>query len=76
MLRTSVKANLSKFINKDITYDGWSGSTVVNGTGIFVGAYNIRRILENGAEPGRRQREMTLVLAQDHENVRRAAAFE
>ena len=33
VLRTSGKANLSKFINKDITYDGWSGSTVVNGTG-------------------------------------------
>ena len=38
---------------------------------------DIRRILENGADLGRRrQREMTLVLAQDHENVRGAAAFE
>ena len=31
--RTSVKAILSEFINKHITYDGWSGSTAVNGIG-------------------------------------------
>ena len=37
---------------------------------------NLRRILENGADLGRRQRKLTLVLVQDHENVRGAAAFE
>ena len=38
---------------------------------------DIRRILDNGADlQSRNQCELTLELAQDHENVRGAAAFE